>query len=71
MREAELEHLTGGLGHPFRRKWATGRKDLPIPDVNAADARKDTNTLLTCDQHRSEGWMLTVMQSPKKLMGSR
>jgi integrase len=35
-REAELEHLKGRLWHPFRRKWATERKHLPIPDVKAA-----------------------------------
>jgi integrase len=39
-REAELEHLKGGLWHPFRRKWATERKHLPIPDVKAAGGWK-------------------------------
>jgi integrase len=69
--EAELEHLKGGLWHPFRRKWATERKHLPIPDVKAAGGWKDTNTLLTCYQHTSDESMLAVMESPKKLVSSR
>lgn len=27
--EAKLPKLEGGLWHPYRRKWATERKDLP------------------------------------------
>ena len=69
--EAELEHLKGGLWHPFRRKWATERKHLPIPDVKAAGGWKDTNTLLTCYQHTSDESMLAVMESPRKLVSSR
>jgi integrase len=69
--KAELEHLRGGLWHPFRRKWATERKHLPIPDVKAAGGWKDTDTLLTCYQHTSDESMLAVMESPKKLVSSR
>lgn len=69
--EAGLEHLKGGLWHPFRRKWATERKHLPIPDVKAAGGWKDTNTLLTCYQHTSDESMLAVMESPRKLVSSR
>jgi integrase len=67
-RKAKLEHLHGGLWHPFRRKWATERKHLPLVDVKAAGGWKDTNTLLTCYQHTSDESMLEVMESPKKLV---
>lgn len=33
---AELEPREGGLWHPFRRLWASSRKDLPDVDVARA-----------------------------------
>jgi hypothetical protein len=40
LREAEkpagLERMDGGLWHPWRRLWATSRKDLPAVDVARA-----------------------------------
>lgn len=58
----------GGLWHPFRRKWATERKDLPLMDVMAAGGWRDSKTLLTSYQHANEASMLRVMAEPRKLM---
>jgi hypothetical protein len=65
--KAGLEHLKGGAWHPFRRKWATERKDLPLVDVKATGGWRDTNTLLTCYQQTDEASMLRVMNAPSKL----
>ena len=62
-----LERLKGGVWHPYRRKWATERKDRPIVDVKAAGGWRDTNTLLTCYQHTDEESMLRVMEAPERL----
>jgi hypothetical protein len=63
--KAGLEHLKGGAWHPFRRKWATERKDLPLVDVKATGGWRDTNTLLTCYQQTDEASMLRVMEAPR------
>jgi len=34
--KAKVDKLDGGLWHPYRRKWATERKDRPVKDVAAA-----------------------------------
>jgi integrase len=68
--KAGLEHLEGGAWHPYRRKWATERKDLPLVDVKATGGWRDTNTLLTCYQQTDEASMLRVMEAPRKLRGT-
>ena len=70
-RKAEVPPLHGGLWHPYRRKWATERKHLPLVDVQAAGGWKDTKTLLSCYQHASEEGMLAVLSAPQKLRESR
>jgi hypothetical protein len=65
--EAELPKLEGGLWHPYRRKWATERKDLSLKDVAAAGGWKDIETLLTCYQRPDRDTLLAVMEEPKKL----
>ncbi len=57
---AGLEHLNGGVWHPFRRKWATG--NLPMVDVMAVGGWKEAATLLTCYHRTDEQWMLRVWQ---------
>jgi len=66
-RRAGLPKLPGGLWHPYRRKWATERKDLSLKDVAAAGGWKDVETLLQSlpaprrghpprgDEHAQEG----------------
>jgi integrase len=65
---AGLEHQRGGIWHPYRRKWATERKEYPLVDVMATGGWKDVKTLLTCYQYTDEQSMLAVMEAPKKLL---
>jgi len=65
--KAGLPKLIGGRWHPYRRKWATERKDRSLKDVAAAGGWKDTETLLRCYQHPDADTLLAVMEEPKKL----
>jgi integrase len=65
--KAGLPKLTGGLWHPYRRKWATERKHLPLKDLAEAGGWKDTETLLTCYQQPDPGTLLAVMNEKRKL----
>ncbi len=63
---AELDTLPGGLWHPWRRKWATERKDMPLRDVAAAGGWKDPTTLLKCYQQPDEETIQkVVLEAPK------
>ena len=64
---AGLSKLDGGLCHPYRRKWATERKDQSIKDVAAAGGWNDLRTVTTCYQKEDRTTMLAVMSEPKKL----
>lgn len=66
-RHAKLPKLEGGLLHPYRRKWATERKHLPLKDVAAAGGWQDEGTLLTCYQQADRETMLAVMCEPRKV----
>ena len=66
-RVARLPKLEGGLWHPYRRKWATERKHLPLKDVAAAGGWKDTETLLTCYQQPDNETLLAVMSEQRKV----
>lgn len=58
---------SSGLWHPYRRKWATERKHLPLKDVAAAGGWKDTETLLTCYQQPDNETLLAVMSEQRKV----
>jgi integrase len=64
---AGLPKLDGGLFHPYRRKWATERKDRPLSDVAAAGGWQNTATLLTCYQQPTTDALLAVMNEPWKM----
>jgi integrase len=64
---AGLPKLEGGLWHPYRRKWATERKQLPITDVAAAGGWHDTGTLLACYQQPTNDALLAVMSEERKV----
>jgi integrase len=68
---AEVPKLRGGLWHPYRRKWATERKHLPLPDVMAAGGWRDALTVSNCYQRADETTMLEVMAAPMKLVSRR
>jgi integrase len=64
-----LETSPGGLWHPWRRKWATERKGMPLKDVAAAGGWRDPTTLLRCYQQPDECTMLRVVLEAPKLYG--
>ena len=66
-RHAGLPHLKGGRFHPYRRKWATERKNFPLVDVMGAGGWTDASTVLTCYAQATEAGMLDVMSTPVKL----
>ena len=66
-KKADLSELDGGLCHPFRRKWASERKHLPVKDVAAVGGWKDVGTLLIAYQQADRATMLAVMQEPTKV----
>ncbi len=66
-RHARLPHEKGGRFHPFRRKWATERKNMSLVDVMAAGGWRDTQTLQSCYQFATPDGMLEVMSTPVKL----
>lgn len=66
-RRAQVPKLKGGLWHPYRRKWATERKHLPITDVAAAGGWQDTATLIACYQQPTNDALLAVMTEERKV----
>jgi integrase len=58
----------GGSWHPFRRKWASERKDFPVVDVAAAGGWKDTRTVQQSYQHADSETVRTVVLNPKRLV---
>ncbi len=65
-RRAGLQQLSGGLWHPWRRKWATERKGMPLKDVAAAGGWKETRTLLACYQQPDDATLQRVaLEAPK------
>jgi len=53
--------LDRGIWHPYRRKWATARKHLPLADVAAAGGWKGTQTLTKCYQQPDDATILAVV----------
>jgi hypothetical protein len=68
--QAELERLDGGLWHPWRRKWATERKGMPVKDVAEAGGWRDTATLLRSYQQSDESTLTEVVLAAPKLTGN-
>jgi len=66
-KEAGVSKLDGGLWHPYRRKWATERKNLPLKDVAAAGGWSDIDTLLKVYQQPDPHTLLLVMSEPRKV----
>ncbi len=65
--KAKLPRLEGGLWHPWRRKWATERKGMPVKDVAAAGGWSDTATLLKSYQQSDEATLTQVVLDAPKL----
>ena len=60
---AELPKLAGGVWHPYRRLWATERKDLPDADVAAAGGWRDTRALKMSYQQADPATVLRVVEA--------
>jgi integrase len=63
-RLAELEPTKGGLWHPFRRKWATERKDYPVVDDAAAGGWLDLRTVQGVYQQADPDTIRRVVLEP-------
>ena len=64
---AELPKLKGGSWHPYRRRWASERKHLPLKDVAAAGGWTDTTTIMRCYQTPDLETMEAVVNSPRRI----
>ena len=64
---AGLTPLKGGLWHPYRRRWNTSRKHMPITDRAAAGGWKDTRTLTKCYEVPDTDTMYKVITEPRPL----
>jgi hypothetical protein len=64
---AKLPKLDGGLWHPYRRKWATERKHLPLADVAEAGGWQGIDTLLRCYMQPTRDVLLAVVTEPRKV----
>jgi integrase len=64
---ADLEPLEGGDFHPYRRAWATARKDLPAQDVANAGGWRDLRSLENCYQQVDAKTLLAVVTHSAKV----
>jgi integrase len=65
-RYAGIDRQKGGLWHPFRRKWATERKDFPLRDTMAAGGWEDEPTAMKYQQP-DEDTLRQLIDNPKPL----
>jgi integrase len=65
-RYAGVDRPKGGLWHPFRRKWATERKDHPLKDLAAAGGWEDLPTALMYQQP-DQDTLRRVIDHPRPL----
>jgi hypothetical protein len=66
-RLAGLPKLHGGSWHPYRRRWASERKHLPLTDVAAVGGWTDTTTIMRCYQTPDIETMEAVATSPRRI----
>lgn len=62
-----LPKLKQGAWYPYRRRWASERKHLPIKDVAATGGWKDTSTLLRCYQMPDVNTMEEVVMQLRRI----
>lgn len=66
-KEAGVSKLDGGPWRPYRRKWATERKNLPLKDVAAAGGWSDVDTLPKVCQQPDPHTLLVVRKSATRI----
>ncbi len=59
--------LKRGLWHPYRRKWASERRHLPVKDVMEAGGWDDYQTFLNCYTITTPATVAAVINSPLRL----
>jgi integrase len=64
---AEVTKQKGGLWHPYRRRWATVRKHLPIQDVMKAGGWSEPSTLQSAYQQPDDATLLKVVNEAAQL----
>jgi integrase len=62
-----LKAIEGGDFHPYRRAWATSRKNLPAQDVAQAGGWRDLRSLERSYQKADPKTVLRVMTEPAKV----
>jgi integrase len=65
LRMARLPKPEGSLWHCLRRKWATDRKALPLPDVLAAGGWNSPEAYYRCYARATMDGMRNVVDLPK------
>jgi hypothetical protein len=66
-RLAELPHQEGGDFHPYRRAWASARKDLPLVDVALCGGWRDLRSLENCYTLPDSKTILRVVTTATKI----
>lgn len=64
---AKQPKLKRGLWHPYRRKWASERRHLPVKDVMEAGGWDDYQTFLHCYTMTTPASLAAVINSPVRL----
>lgn len=64
---AKQPKLVRGLWHPYRRKWASERRHLPVKDVMEAGGWDDFQTFLNCYTITTPATVASVIDSPMRL----
>jgi integrase len=64
---AKVAKQKGGLWHPYRRRWATVRKHLPIQDVMKAGGWSEPTTLQSSYQQPDDATLLKVVNEAAQL----
>ena len=64
---ANQPKLKRGLWHPYRRKWVSERRHLPVKDVMEAGGWDDYQTFLNCYTITTPATLAAVLNSPVRL----
>ncbi len=59
---AEVPKIAQGMWHPFRRAWASNRRDLPEKDVAKAGGWSSPDVMKQCYQHATDEGVIAAVQ---------
>jgi integrase len=66
-RTAGLQPLRQGLWHPYRRRWNSARKHLPLADRATAGGWKDARTIIKCYEASDVDTLYKVISEPRPI----